>query len=230
MKIGGNASVGVQYVTSDPDGVLTAPRGTLAINTTTGDVYQNTDGATAWKSMVAVTSRWESGKYYFLPNATNSSTSATLGNGTLRLTGFDVPNSVTLDRLGAEVVTIGDVGSKVRLGIFTISGTTATLVADAGQIAGDSTGVMEKTGLSITLKPGKYYCGVAVQSASGTQPTLRTAAAGSAGEKPLGYLSAPTAGQVASGYLALGVTGAFASTITITDVHNSFARVYCKVA
>jgi hypothetical protein len=47
--IGGNANVGVLYVSSDPDGVLTAPRGTLAIDTTTGVTWKNQDGASRWE-------------------------------------------------------------------------------------------------------------------------------------------------------------------------------------
>lgn len=35
-------------VTSDPDGVLTAPKGAMVTDTTTGVVYQNEDGSTSW--------------------------------------------------------------------------------------------------------------------------------------------------------------------------------------
>lgn len=47
MKIGGNANAPVRYVTADPDGVLIAPRGTLAVNTLTGVQYRSR-GGTLW--------------------------------------------------------------------------------------------------------------------------------------------------------------------------------------
>lgn len=38
----------IKTATADPNGTVTAPRGSLALRTDTGGLYQNTDGATAW--------------------------------------------------------------------------------------------------------------------------------------------------------------------------------------
>jgi hypothetical protein len=48
VRIGGNANTAVRYVASDPDGVLTAPKGTLAVDTTTGIWWRNMAGGSDW--------------------------------------------------------------------------------------------------------------------------------------------------------------------------------------
>jgi hypothetical protein len=52
MRIGGNANVGIIKVSSDPDGTLTAPRGTEAIDTTTGITWKNRNGGTRWDPVI----------------------------------------------------------------------------------------------------------------------------------------------------------------------------------
>ncbi len=76
----------------------------------------------------------------------NTSTSNVLGVGTLRAFPVYVPVRTTLDRIGAEVATlIGDVGSKIRLGIYADNGRIypGALLLDAGTINGDSATVQE---------------------------------------------------------------------------------------
>jgi hypothetical protein len=48
VRIGGNANTAIRQVSSDPDGTLTAQRGTLAIDTTTGVTWRNRSGGTTW--------------------------------------------------------------------------------------------------------------------------------------------------------------------------------------
>jgi hypothetical protein len=48
MQIGGNANAPSIFVTFDPDGVLTMPKGTRAVDTTTGVEYVNEDGGAQW--------------------------------------------------------------------------------------------------------------------------------------------------------------------------------------
>ena len=47
-----NSSI-LQVVTANPNGTLTAPKGALAIETTTPTVYQNTTGGTVWVVIIA---------------------------------------------------------------------------------------------------------------------------------------------------------------------------------
>lgn len=171
---------------------------------------------------------WTTGRYYFLPNTTNVSTSATLGTGTLRAVPFFVPNQTTIKRLGAEVTSAGDANSKIRLGLYATGadGLPGGLVVDAGQIAGDSATVQEITGLSVNLGPGWYWAAAVVQAVVTTQPTVRTFAQGAGGVMPVSLFSIPTASQVAGGYLVTGVTGALPTTFGATDIHNSCARIF----
>jgi hypothetical protein len=174
---------------------------------------------------------WVAGSYVFLPNATNTSTSATLGVGTMRAVPFYVPHALALDRIGAEITSAGDAASKLRLGIYATgaNGRPSTLVIDAGTIAADSATVQEIT-ISLPLGPGWYWVAAAVQVVTVTQPTVRTAAAGSFGIMPVTHLVTPTAGQVTSGYIQTSVTGAFPATMTPGDIHNSFPRVHARIA
>ena len=170
--------------------------------------------------------------HYYLPICQNTQTSAQTGTGTLRLAPWVVPHAVTLSRIGGEVTTIGDVGSKYRLGVYADDGTClpGALVLDAGQIAGDSATVQELT-IDLTLQPGVYWTGGVTQAVTTTQPTIRVTSTGWDGPflLPLGS-SAPTAGMTASGVLMTGVTGALPSTFTYGASGSSAPRVHVKVA
>lgn len=172
-----------------------------------------------------------SGAYQFLPNATNVSTSATLGVGTLRVVPFYVARSTTFDRIGAEVSSAGEAGSKFRICVYSTGtdGRPDALVNDAGQIDGTSATVQTITSTTTLSAPGWYWAGGVVQSVVTTQPTMRTSAQGAYGVMPVNYLSAPTSSQAASGYLMTGVTGACPATFVASDVHNSCARVFARV-
>ena len=41
----------VMQVDANPDTIVTAPKGSLALDSTNGAMYQNTDGATAWSEV-----------------------------------------------------------------------------------------------------------------------------------------------------------------------------------
>ena len=172
-----------------------------------------------------------SGRYYYTYSPNSSTTSATLGNGTLRLVPWFVPNAVTITRIGAEVTSTGEAGSKYRIGIYADdgTGTPGALVLDAGQIAGDSATVQELT-VSQTLAPGLYWVGGAVQSAPTTQPTMRTGTA----TPPLHALpngtTTPTAGQSTFGFQQTGVSGAFSTFSWTTGTSVAPARIFVKVA
>lgn len=217
--------------TSSPDGVLTAPKGTLFVNTTTGSVWLNTNGGTMWRIFGTSQSPWVSGRYYFCPNATTFGVAATLGVGTLRVIPFYVPNQITIATIGSEATVAGDSGSKIRLGVYADDGTgrPGNLVVDAGQIAGDSaSGAQEITLGSTVLGPGPYWVGAVVQSVVTTQPTVRISTGGvipcDAGT------SIPSAGAAYWGFFRTGVTGALPATFVVEGQHSLAPRVFIKVA
>lgn len=175
---------------------------------------------------------YASGNYYFPCSQHGQSTSATLGNGTLRLVPWIVPEALTIVRIGGDIGTVGEAGSKLRLGIYSDDGTgyPGALLIDAGQIAGDSATVQELT-ISQALAPGIYWIGGAVQSAPTTQPTVRTT---SNWVPPIPLrigTTAPGSASTVVGYSQSSVTGALPSnfTATLSNIGNA-PRVHVKTA
>jgi hypothetical protein len=151
--------------------------------------------------------------------------------GTLRLYPWVVPNDVTLTRIGAEVTSAGEAGSKVRLGIYADdgSGYPGALVLDAGTIAGDSATVQELT-ISQFLPAGLYWIGAAVQVVTTTQPTVRIQGTGNPPINITLGTSAPSAGYSVWGFSQTGVTGALPANFTTTpSTAGSAARLHVKV-
>lgn len=216
--------------TSSPDGVVSAQKGTLFVNTATGSVWQNTDGATMWRTFGTQQFAFQSGRVYFVPRAAANSSNATT-NGVLRVSPFCVPNQVTVSRIGAEVTVAGDSGSKVRLGIYADDGTgrPGNLVVDAGQIAGDSATVQGITlGTPVTIGPGIYWAAWAVQSVTSVSPTLRTNQ--DIGMNMEAGTSDPTTGLNVFGFLQNSVTGALPSTWGSSySVSGLGVRLFLKV-
>lgn len=171
---------------------------------------------------------WAVGRYYFCPNTNSLSTSATLGNSTLRALAFYVPNTVSITKIGAEITSAGEAGSKLRLGIYSDDGTgrPGSLLVDAGQIAGDSATVQEITlATPLSIGPGWYWAAGAVQSAPSSQPTVRIASILSA-PTDVGT-SIPSAGLGTYGWGATSISGAFPSTLTVTPVSTA-PRIFVK--
>lgn len=176
-------------------------------------------------------SAWQSGRYYFLPGFVSVTTSATLGVGTARAVPFWVPNRVTLTRLGAEITSAGEAGSKFRLGIYADDGTgrPGALVLDAGQINGDSATVQEIT-VSQVLRPGSYFAVGVVQTVTTTQPMVRVVSPQGVVPNVDAGTSIPAAGAVPVGFSQSSVTGALPSAWTGTATSGSVPRIFCKVA
>lgn len=173
------------------------------------------------------------GLYFFPQSPQNSATSNTLGNGTLRLAPWLVERAITIDRLGAEITTIGEAGSKLRLGIYADdgSGYPGALLLDAGQIAADSSTVPQELTCSLTLQPGLYWLGAAVQSAAATQPTVRTVANGWTPPIPVGTTSIPGANVFYLAYQQTSVTGALPATFSSTvSVGGTLPRLLIRTA
>ena len=139
---------------------------------------------------------------------------------------------MTIDRNGAEVNSAGEAGSKFRLGVYADDGTCfpGALLLDAGQIAGDSATVQGLT-VSLSLSPGLYWVGGAVQTVTTTQPTMRIVGSWATSVPLVLGTSAPSAGTFAVGFQQSSVTGALPSTFTtaITGT-TSLPRVHIRTA
>lgn len=171
---------------------------------------------------------WQIGRYYYTPwSAGALGGSSALGVGTLRCAPFDVPNSVQITRVGAEVLSAGDVGSKLRFGIYADDGTgrPGALLLDAGTINGDSATLQEITGLNLTLGPGRYWVACAVQSVATTQPQVRTL---SSIPIPVDTSTAGTGNSSGTGYSQGDVTGALPSTFSGTAISGVHPRMFVR--
>ena len=186
-----------------------------------------------------------SGQYYYC-NSPNSSATGTLGNSTLRVSLWTVTAKITVTKLFAEFTVAGEANSYIRLGIWnhdSSTGKPSTLVLDAGTIStgtgnagsvatGGTPGVYEVsiTNSGISLSPGAYWVGAAVQNAPTTQPTLRSIASASLPQHfPLGA-SLPAAGTAILGAGA-SQSGAFSSlSASVTTTGTAPPRIGFKVA
>lgn len=166
------------------------------------------------------------GRYYFTPAGTT--TTGAPANNSLRLVPFYVPQAIALTKIGAEVTTAGEAGSKFRIGIYADDGTgrPGSLALDAGQIAGDSVSVQELT-VSVTIGPGWYWFGGAVQSAPTTPPTLRVSTL-SMPNIDFGATT-PGANMAAVGVAHSGVvSGALPSVFTFATTLGNSPRIFVK--
>lgn len=174
--------------------------------------------------------RLKTGHYYVTTTANATSTSA-LSSGRLHLAQWYVPKACTIDRLGAEITTVGTAGSVFRIGIYkdTGDGMPGDLLLDAGTIDGTSQTVQTVT-VSQALNRGVYWFGGAAQVADCTVCSTPIAYSGFAWS----YLtSAPTAAQKVGGYYQTGVTGALPATYTTTPTIasvNAQPRIFFRVA
>ncbi len=178
------------------------------------------------------TQPWPSGYYLFTAGAHLVTTNASLGTGTLRVLPWMVTKTISITRIGAEISTIGDVGSKLRLGIYSDNGSCypGSLLIDAGQIAGDSATIQELT-VSQSLTAGLYWVGGVVQSVTTTQPTVRVPSNWFPPITLPMQTTIPTANTTTIGYSMTGVTGALPGTFSATPATaGSVPRVFVKTA
>lgn len=169
--------------------------------------------------------------YYFAQTGTLGT--ASLGNQNLRVSMWVVTASVTISKFNAEFTVAGESGSVFRIGVWAsdgLGGMPSTLVCDAGTIATDgSPGVVEVTlGSPLTITPGVYWIGGAVQAAASSQPTMRTITPPTFPGGPY-TTSTPTAAANALGYLKASVSGAFGA-FTSPGTSSSVPRIGFKVA
>ena len=244
------AVAGTDFVA--PGGALGTPSSGTLTNCTFPTLNQNTTGSAAKlttartidgvsfdgsAAILTTTARllapvaYTSGQYYFCNSVANPGASATLGNGTVRLTAWLVTQQFTLSSMFCEFTAQGDSTSVFRIGIWSDDGTgkPGTVFLDAGTVSTFGTpAVMEITGLSTVVTPGLYWVGGAVQGVTSTQPTMRVTNTNfTPFPGPLGA-SLPAVGTSAIGLAATGQTGAF-STISSPTVVGSAARIGFKV-
>jgi hypothetical protein len=213
-----------QYTADDANAVANA------LNAATAAIAQFDNTILPVVSNAVSPTSYISGQYYCCNSAAATSTSAALGNGSLRLSRWDVTAAITITRLWAEVTTVGEAGSKFRIGIWNDDGTgkPGNLLLDAGQIAGDSATVQELT-VSRTLAAGTYWVGGAVQSAPSTQPTMRCVNTSQVQHHfPLGT-SLPVANLAVVCWFLGSQTGAFGN-FSGTSIAAAAARIGFKVA
>lgn len=173
---------------------------------------------------------YRSGYYYFASGGAIGT--ASLGNENLRVSQWIVTEEVSIARFNAEFTVAGQSGSVFRIGVWAADGAggiPSTLVVDAGTVATDGTpGVVEVTlGSPVTITPGVYWIGGAVQAAGTTQPTMRTVTPLWAGG-PL-TTSLPSAATSAPGWLKAAVSGAFGA-FTSPGTSSNVPRIGFKVA
>jgi hypothetical protein len=173
-----------------------------------------------------------SGRYYLMPPITGTSTSAALGLGAFVCAPTYVPTTVTVSRMCGEITSAGDVGSKLRLGIYADDGTgrPGALVLDAGTIAGDVVGLQEITGLATTIGPGWYWFGGCTQLHTVTPPTVRTWGGMGSYVGIIDYgTTVPGAGVSVNGVRSTSMTGALSATFPSNGVSTvSGPRTYIK--
>lgn len=181
----------------------------------------------------AVTAPLASGSYYFPAGQQVIGTSATLGVGTLHVIPWVVGRPLRISHLCQSIPTIGDAGSKVRLGVYADNGGCypGALLVDAGTINGDSATVQELPA-DLSLSSGVYWLGAAVQVVTTTQPTLHTITNAWTPPVPIfAGTTLPSATFVATGYGQTGVTGALPATFTSTVTQGTTKpRVFVKIA
>lgn len=170
------------------------------------------------------------GQYFYI-NSPHATGTAQTGTGTCRVSPWIVGKALTIVRIGAEVSTVGEAGSKFRIVIYNDNGNglPGTLLLDAGQIAGDSASVQELT-ISQALTPGVYWVGGATQTVVTTQPTMRIAGTWTPPTTiPLGA-SIPSSNSQAYGVAMTGMTGAAPASFTSAGGSSVVPRIFAKVA
>jgi hypothetical protein len=155
------------------------------------------------------------GQHYYPISPASASTSPSNGTNTMKIAPCYL-QAQTLIAVGGEITVIGDVGSKVRVGIYADNGNgyPGALILDAGQLAGDVVAVSELAVGPLAIPAGWYWLGGVVQLVVTTTPTIRTIAAPALPASwvfPLGT-GIPTAGSTTGCYSIGGFSAALPAT------------------
>jgi len=160
----GTASTGPRWysIASNPDGVLTAPKGSLASDRTNGGLYINTDGATNW---VAISG--SGGQIGPLPDdvylVMGTDSDGEIGYNS----GID---GVVLESLTRSGGAINSAGVLIRSGTSAASGTGAILLITGAAAAAASGSIGISTGTAVNSASGQITVksGFTIGANSGT--------------------------------------------------------------
>lgn len=169
---------------------------------------------------------------YFYTTSPTSSSTAGLTVGSLRVAPWLVRRTVRISELLADVVTAGEAGSQVRVGVYKDDGAgkPGALVVDSGAFAGSAPGVFGASFAGVTLKPGLYWIGAVTQNAATTQPIMRTIGAGWSPDVPVGAgATLPGTAGIAMGWQGGGIAGALPATFPAPGLTTFAARVLARV-
>lgn len=215
---------------------LVAAAGSTGLAADAGHVHPNT-GLWFGPSVTV-----KSGGYIL--GETGIATSATLGNGSLRVSPLLLTRQITISAIGADFTVAGDAASVFRMAIYGDDGTCypGALLLDGGSIStgtgnagtvatGGTPGTYMNTGITaLTLVPGIYWTGGTVQGVTVTQPTMRIATWGQ------GLVTAtnaqPSSGGQAFGFSVTGVTGSLPGSFTVfasSGSASSLPRIILKM-
>lgn len=168
-----------------------------------------------------------SGSYYYCNSASANATSNALTADRARTSAWLITAPLTIATLTAEFTAAGDANSVFRIGIWNDDGfgRPGTLLLDAGSIStgtgnagtvatGGTPGEYEVTA-SLTIPPGLYHVGGAVQGVTTTQPTMRLIAFAQCPHTgPAATSLGPN--HIGTGWYKDAVTGALGSLATPT--------------
>lgn len=146
------------------------------------------------------------GRYYF-PVSPQGVNTLAMANTQCRSVPWIVEDTISIDRIGAEITAAGEATSTIRLGIWDdLNSGPNNLVLDSGPIAANAVAVVEAV-CDITLNPGVYWLGLAAQNSPVTPPTIRSCNTNDP-LVPLHNATQPLAAAVYQGYIA-NFAGAF---------------------
>ncbi len=161
----------------------------------------------AWLSWYEDSWRHRSGLYY---GAQGLLVANQPSNNVLRLAPLFVGRTSAFDQAGLEVTAAGDAGSVLRAGVYADDGTgyPGSLVAELGTLA--TSAIANVTlAIALTLAPGLYWIGGAVQGAPSVAPTLR-----SLDNQPTSPVGMTAINDTGPGYLMNAVSGALPAAFT----------------
>lgn len=176
-----------------------------------------------------------SGAYLLTSSPNAATTSAALGNQTLRLLAWFVSCPISIAKIGAAVVTTpGESGSKFRPAIYNDNGGgyPGTVALDPGVIDGTSATVQSITlGSATVLQRGLYWIGGACQLAPTTQPTMQITS-GWHSPVPIQSTSAFAAGAAVCGYSMNSIGNGALPTFTALAGNQSslVPRIFVQIS
>lgn len=226
-------------------GSIRGPKGDTGDTLATGTTSQWLRGDKTWQKIGSETvgknyfvpGNYLSGWYYVFNSASSTATANTGGNNIMRVSPAVITSTLPISRLWVEHTAAGEATSVFRIGIYADDGTgwPGSLVLDAGTVAMSGAAAVQEVTVSLTLAPGLYWVGGAVQGSPTTQPTLRTINGANFENHNIPFsTSLPTGDTRRCSVLRSSVSGALPSTfgtVSTSTISSAYAaRVGFKVS